>query len=72
MQHLTPISRAEFIKKLMALGYEGPFNGGKHQYLIKEPKRLTIPNPHNKEISIDLLQRMLNQIEISKEEWLKK
>jgi predicted RNA binding protein YcfA (HicA-like mRNA interferase family) len=48
MPHLTPISRANFIKKLITLGYEGPFSGGKHQFLIKGKIRLTIPKPTKK------------------------
>ena len=71
MPHLTPVSRAEFIKKLISLGFEGPFSGGKHQYFIKGKVRLHIPNPHKKEIGIDLLQKLLKQIGISKEEWIK-
>ncbi|MEK6646990.1 MAG: type II toxin-antitoxin system HicA family toxin, partial [Candidatus Firestonebacteria bacterium] len=30
----------------------------------------TIPNPHRKEISVDLLIRILKQAEISREEWI--
>jgi len=39
--------------------------------MIKGALRLTIPNPHKKEISIDLLMRILKQADIDKEEWLK-
>ncbi len=31
---------------------------------------LTIPNPHKKEISIDLLIRILRQANIEKKEWI--
>lgn len=70
MSKLTPISRIEFIKKLRAFGFEGPYSGGKHLYMIKGNLRLTIPNPHKQEISTDLLSRLLKQAGISREEWL--
>lgn len=49
----------------------GPFRGGKHQFMIKEDTRLTLPNPHKKEINVDLLSRILRQAGISKVDWLK-
>lgn len=66
---MKPISYKEFISKLRNFGFDGPFPGGKHQYMIKGNIRLTIPNPHRKEISVDLLIRLLRQAGISKEEW---
>jgi hypothetical protein len=39
--------------------------------MVKEDLVLTIPNPHKKEISVDLLVRILKQADISKEEWIK-
>lgn len=70
MSKLTPISRSEFIKKLRAFGFEGPYSGGKHLYMIKGNLRLAIPNPHRQEISTDLLSRLIKQAKISREDWL--
>lgn len=39
------IKRNELIRALRTLGFEGPYVGGKHQYMIKGTLRLTIPNP---------------------------
>ena len=39
--------------------------------MIKGNLVLTIPNPHKKEIGVDLLQRILKQAGISREEWFK-
>lgn len=39
--------------------------------MIKRDLILTIPNPHRKDISIDLLTRILKQAGISIEEWIK-
>ncbi|KKL96358.1 hypothetical protein LCGC14_1845260 [marine sediment metagenome] len=38
--------------------------------MIKNNLRLTIPNPHKKEIGIDLLTRLIKQAGIEKEKWL--
>jgi hypothetical protein len=40
--------------------------------MIKGDLVLTIPNPHQKEISVDLLSRILKQAGITREDWLKK
>ncbi len=39
--------------------------------MIKENIRLTLPNPHRKEIGVELLKRILRQAGISDEEWKK-
>ena len=43
----------------------------KHLYMIKGDLRLTVPNPHRKEIGVDLLIRVMKQANITKEEWLR-
>ncbi len=55
MSKLTPVSWAELVRRLRQLGFEGPFKGGKHPYMVKGDLVLTIPNPHRWEISVDLL-----------------
>jgi predicted RNA binding protein YcfA (HicA-like mRNA interferase family) len=68
---LTPCSRTEFIRKLRALGYEGPFAGGKHEYVAAEGRRpITVPNPHRGDIGIVLLQRILRDAGIDRDKWL--
>jgi predicted RNA binding protein YcfA (HicA-like mRNA interferase family) len=56
---------------LRKLGFEGPFSGGKHQFMIRGTLRLTIPNPHRQEISSGLLLRILKQADIQKTDWEK-
>jgi predicted RNA binding protein YcfA (HicA-like mRNA interferase family) len=46
MPALNPVSRRELVRKLKRLGFEGPFAGGKHQWMRRGAFRLTIPNPH--------------------------
>jgi len=38
--------------------------------MIRGDLVLTVPNPHNKEIGVDLLMRILKQAGISREEWI--
>ena len=72
MLKLSPVSFNEFIRKLRKFGFEELYGGGKHLYMIKGDLRLTVPNPHRKEIGVDLLMRILKQAGITKEEWLRK
>jgi hypothetical protein len=44
--------------------------GGKHPFMIRGALVLTMPNPHHREISSDLLVRILRQAGISRDEWL--
>jgi predicted RNA binding protein YcfA (HicA-like mRNA interferase family) len=64
---LSPISWSHLVRKL---GFEGPYRGGKHPYMVKGDLVLTIPNPHKKEISVDLLIRILKQANMDKQEWI--
>ena len=67
---LSPVSLAELVDRLRQLGFDGPYRGGKHPYMIKGDLVLTLPNPHQREISVDLLARILKQAGITREEWL--
>ncbi len=57
------------VQGLQALGFSGPYPGGKHQYMVKGEFRLTIPNPHAGDISIGLLARILAQAGIDRATW---
>lgn len=69
----TPCKRRDFLRKLRALGFDGPFSGSRHQFLVREQHRLAIPS--NEEYSIPQLRMMLRQVEallgrsLSAEEW---
>jgi predicted RNA binding protein YcfA (HicA-like mRNA interferase family) len=69
---LAPVSWNFLVKRLNKLGFEGPYSGGKHPFMVKNDLVLTIPNPHKASISVDLLSRILRQAKISREEWLNK
>jgi len=69
MPKLSPIKWKEFVQRFRTLGFEGPFSGGKHPYMIKDNLVLRIPNPHRQEIGPDLLSRILRQAKVSRREW---
>ena len=70
MAELAPVTWPNLIKRLSRLGFEGPYHGGKHPYMIKGNLVLTVPNLHRKEIGVPLLSKILKQAQVSKEEWL--
>lgn len=64
------ISRKELVRRLRALGYTGPFSGGKHQFMVRGGQKIRIPNPHGSgEIGVGLLKEILRQANVSEEEW---
>ena len=69
MPRLGPIKREELIRYLRVLGFEGPYSGKKHQFMLKGVVRLRIPNPHQRDIGRELLSRILKQAGIDKETW---
>jgi len=68
---LSPVSRQELIRRLRALGWSGPYSGGKHQHMTKGNIQLTVPNPHHrKDIGVHLLKIVLDEAGISRAEWI--
>ena len=64
-----PISRRNLIAALRSAGFSGPYSGGKHQFMVRDNLRVRIPNPHQGDISRNLLRRILMQAGISEDEW---
>jgi predicted RNA binding protein YcfA (HicA-like mRNA interferase family) len=71
MPAFSPVKRTELIKFLRKCGFDGPYSGGKHPFMVKDDLTLTIPNPHQKEVGRELLARILRQAGVSREEWEK-
>ena len=75
MSRWIPCKRREFIRRLRILGFDGPFSGARHQFLVYRENRLTIPS--NEEYSVSQLKMMLHETEtilgraISMQEWQK-
>lgn len=59
MSRWTPCKRTEFIRKLRRLGFDGPFSGTRHQFMIYGEKRLAIPP--NAEYSVAQLRMMVRE-----------
>ena len=61
MSRWRPCRRRVLVSKLRALGFDGPFSGAKHQFMIFGDQRLAIPS--NAEYSIPQLRFMMREIE---------
>ena len=71
MPRFGPIKRVELIRYLRISGFEGPYSGGKHQFMIKGLIRLRLPNPQRTDVGKELLSRILKQAGIDKDAWEK-
>lgn len=63
------VSWRKFVQNFQRLGFEGPYSGGKHLFMKKESLKIHIPNKHKGEISVGLVNEILRQAEINKENW---
>ena len=57
------------IQKFQRLGFDGPYSGGRHLFMVKSKLKIRIPNPHQGDVSKYLITEILRQAEISPEEW---
>jgi hypothetical protein len=57
----TPCKRRDFIRRLRELGFDGPFLGTRHQFMVYKQHRLAIPS--NTEYSVPQLRMMIREIE---------
>jgi len=58
---VATLSRKDLIRKFRALGYTGPFSGGKHQFMIKGNQKIRIPNPHVSDIILKGFQKIAEE-----------
>jgi len=66
------VSRKELVRRFRALGYTGPFSGGRHQFMMKGSQKIRIPNLQGRgEIGVSLLNEILRHGNIEEEEWNK-
>lgn len=56
-----PIKRREFIRRLKALGFQGPFRGTRHEFMLLGNHRQTVPS--NTEFSVPQFRLLLRQVE---------
>ena len=71
MPRLSPVSWRGFVRRLRQLGFQGPYSGGRHPQMQRGDVTMIIPNPHDGDIRVDLLVRLLRQAGVSREEWLR-
>jgi predicted RNA binding protein YcfA (HicA-like mRNA interferase family) len=73
MSKLTPLKSEEVTRKLRVLGFEGPYSGGRHQRMVNLITRKVIPVPFHKgrDVSVGLIREIIQEIGISREEWMK-
>jgi hypothetical protein len=73
MSRWSPCKRNEFIRRLRQLGFTGLYSGTKHQFMLFEQHRLTIPS--NAEYSVPQLRMMVREVEsiigreVTADEW---
>ena len=61
MSRWTPCKRRVFIRRLRQLGFNGPFSGSRHQFMVYQDHRLAVPS--NAEFSVAQLRLMLHEVE---------
>src|ERR1035438_5351727 len=71
MPRIGPIRRQDFIFYLRRMGFEGPYAGGRHQFMQRGTQTIRIPNPHRSDIGAGLLARILRDAGIDRSEWEK-
>ena len=73
MNQWAPCKRREFVRRLRALGFDGPFSGTRHQFMVYATHRLAIPS--NSDYSVPQLRVMIREVEeivgrmITADEW---
>ena len=63
------ISRRELVRKFRKFGFDGPYSGGRHLFMVKGPLKIRVLKPHGKDIPAFLVNEILRQAGISKKEW---
>lgn len=57
------------MKKFRRLGFDGPYSGGRHLFMVRGEMKVRIPNPHQGDISRYLVAEILRQAGVSNNEW---
>ena len=73
MSRWLPCKRRDFIKKLRCLGFQGPYSGSRHEFMVIKGHRLAIPS--STEYTVPQLRMMVKEVgailgrEIKPDEW---
>ena len=60
MSQWVPCKRRLFIRRLRKLGFDGPYSGTRHQFMVYEGHRMSVPS--NAEYSVPQLRMMLSEV----------
>jgi predicted RNA binding protein YcfA (HicA-like mRNA interferase family) len=63
------ISLRKLIQKFRIFGFDGPYSGGRHLFMVKGALKVRVPNPHRGDISKHLVVEILRQAGISLKDW---
>ena len=69
MTRLGPTKRKDLIRYFKELGFDGPYSGKRHQFMVRDDITVWLPNPHEGDIGRDFLARILRQAGIARDEW---
>jgi len=73
MSRWQPCKRRDFIMRLRSIGFDGPYSGTRHQFMLYDQRRLAVPS--NTEFSIPQLRMLIHEVaeiigrEITADEW---
>lgn len=60
MSQWKPCKRRDFVRRLQKLGFDGPYVGTRHQFMVYSHRRLAIPSPA--EYSVPQLRVLLREV----------
>jgi len=63
------ISWRKLVQNFRKFGFEGPYIGGKHLFMKNGSLKIHIPSKHKSDISAGLINEILRQAGINKQEW---
>lgn len=69
MPKIGPIKRRKLIEHFRQLGFDGPFPARRHEVMRRGDLSVSIPNPHQGDISRELLKDILAQAGVTRAEW---
>lgn len=73
MSRWQPCKRRDFVARLRSIGFDGPYSGTRHQFMLYDQRRLAVPS--NTEFSIPQLRMLIHEVaeiigrEITADEW---
>lgn len=63
------ISWRKLVQRFRKIGFDGPYSGGRHLFMVKDEHKVRIPNPHRGDISKYLVSEIIRQAGISQKKW---